>query len=467
MRISRYNRRRSTKVLEIRTPRLAALALFPLTLLAISGIGYHHAISTPVANSSLIPALEREPAAPPPELSVEHLLARELDPQPAAPEHTLVEGFLKSGENLYTALGREGIEPAIIKLIEDLLAPLFNFRRARPGDRFQVAVCPGTGLADFTYQAGPLNIFRVSRNGDGYLAEKIPVIPELKITLVAGEISHSLFEAVTSQNELAQLALDFADLFSWDIDFSTDPRQGDRYRLIVEKLYLDGKFYQYGRILAARYENSHDTYTAVFFEDPDGHGDYYDPNGHSVRRSFLKSPLKFSRISSGYTNRRFHPVLKRYRPHRGIDYAAPRGTPVWAVGDGTVISKGWMGQAGKAVRVRHPNGYISSYGHLHGYARGIRPGKKVKQKQVIGYVGATGLATGPHLDFRMKKNGEFVNPLKIKRPRAQSVPAKSMDRFAARRDKVLWAMETSAPGTVFADLDFSPPTLASSRATLR
>lgn len=467
MRILRYHWRKSPELIEIHPGRLAAFALFPLGLLIISGIGYR-AASPPVSTSSLIPAFVQEHTEVR-ESSAEYILEHEITPglSPAYdPKPAKTEGFLKSGESLYLVLVREGIDQKTVMLIQDLLSPFFNFRQARPGDRFQVTA-GAAGLTEFTYQSGPLNIFRVSRNGDSYLAEKVPVFPDLRITLISGELKNSLFETVTEQNELPQLALDFADLFSWDIDFSLDPRQGDTYRIVVEKLYLEGKFYQYGRILAAQYENSGETHTAIFFEDPDGKGDYFDREGKSVRRSFLKSPLKFSRISSGYTNRRFHPVLKRYRPHRGIDYAAPTGTPVWAIGDGVVISKGWLGQAGKAVRIRHPNGYISSYGHLNRFARGIRRGVKVKQKRVIGYVGATGLATGPHLDFRMKKNGKFVNPLRIKRPRERSVPTKYLDEFRAHRDRTLWAIKSSHPGTVFAGPDFSLPRLATSRISLR
>ncbi|MDD5222632.1 MAG: peptidoglycan DD-metalloendopeptidase family protein [bacterium] len=208
--------------------------------------------------------------------------------------------------------------------------------------------------------------------------------------------------------------------------------------------------------MAAEYQNGGETYTAIFFEDPKGRGDYYDQEGKSIRRAFLKSPVKFSRISSGFTHRRFHPVLKIFRPHLGVGYAAPRGTPIWAIGDGTIVARGWMGGAGKAVRIKHPNGYITSYGHLSRFARGISPGVKVKQQQVIGYVGATGLATGPHLDFRVKKNGKFVNSLTIQGPRAQAVDRAYLPNFNLHRQKIAQAFNTPDPTSLFAQAPSHP-----------
>jgi murein DD-endopeptidase MepM/ murein hydrolase activator NlpD len=449
----------------------------------ISGLGYR--ILAPAATSSFIflPSLraggpygleagpEIKPvAAEPGVLSAELILEEEIAPFPrnyaesptrSGNSLTLIEGSVKAREGLSAALTTAGLDQEMISLIESRLAPILNFRTCRPGDRFKASVNAGGELTEFAYESDPMSIFRVFREGDEYLAEKVLVQPDLRVANVSGEVSSSLFEGLVSAGENPQLAMDFADLFAWDVDFSTETRSGDRFRILVEKLFLEGKFYQYGRVLAAEYQNGGETYAAIFYEDPRGRGDYYDEDGKSLRRAFLKSPLKFSRISSGFTRRRYHPVLKIFRPHYGIDYAAPRGTPVWAICDGTVVAKGWMGGAGKAVRIRHPNGFITSYGHLSQFARGIRRGAKVRQQQVIGYVGATGLATGPHLDFRVKKNGRFVNPLSIRGSRSLAVDRAYLADFNLHRQKIAQAFNTPDPTSLFAQAPGLPVEVSS------
>lgn len=461
MKITRNHPLKPSEPIHIPLPRIPILVIVPIVLILVSGLGYR--ILAPVNTSSVFfspsrPGPEEFPAEPGVQ-SVELILEEETSPRPGnyaenstGPFNslTVIEGSVKAGEGLSAALTTAGLDPEMIKLIEGRLAPIFNFRKCRPGDRFKASVNAEGGLTEFAYESDPMNIFRIFRGDDDYVAEKVQVEPELRVANVAGEISSSLFEALVSAGESAQLAMDFADLFSWDVDFSTDTRSGDRFRILVEKLYLEGRFYQYGRVLAAEYQNGGETFAAIFYEDPQGRGDYYDQEGKSIRRAFLKSPLKFSRISSGFTRRRYHPVLKIFRPHYGIDYAAPRGTPVWAIGDGLVLARGWMGGAGKAIRIRHPNGFITSYGHLSQFARGIRQGARVKQQQVIGYVGATGLATGPHLDFRVKKNGRFVNPLKIQGPRTLSVARAYLADFNAYRQKIAQAFNTPDPTSLFA-----------------
>jgi len=197
----------------------------------------------------------------------------------------------------------------------------------------------------------------------------------------------------------------------------------------VEKYYVGDVFVRYGRVLYAQYEREGRRHQAAYFEAEPGKGDYYTPQGESLRKALLRSPLKFTRISSGYSRSRPHPILGVNRPHLGVDYAAPSGTPIWAVADGTVVSCGWNGGYGKLVVIKHPKGYQSSYGHLSGYAPGMARGKAVRQKQVIGYVGSTGLSTGPHLDFRLQKDGVYRNPLKEISPRAPSLTAEQMPAF--------------------------------------
>jgi murein DD-endopeptidase MepM/ murein hydrolase activator NlpD len=198
--------------------------------------------------------------------------------------------------------------------------------------------------------------------------------------------------------------------------------------VVVEKRYREGEFKGYGRILAARFVNQDTPYEGFLLEDG-GRGEYYTADGKSLRKAFLKAPLDFRRISSGYSNARLHPVLNIVRPHHGIDYAAPTGTPIKAIGSGTVVAVARTKAAGKYVKIRHMNGYESAYLHMSRYARGIRSGQKVAQGQVIGYVGATGYATGPHLDFRMKRYGKYLNPSRVTNPRSQPVSRERMDEF--------------------------------------
>ncbi len=230
------------------------------------------------------------------------------------------------------------------------------------------------------------------------------------------------------------LALELSEIFAWDIDFTTDLRKGDTYRLVVEELWHNGEFRKHGRILAAEFSNNGVTHQAYFHEHK-GKPGYYDPKGKSMRRAFLKAPLSYRRISSGYGNRR-HPITKRYQTHKAVDYAAPRGTPVSAVGDGTVVHAGYKGPNGNLVIIRHPNGYKTYYLHLHKIARGVRRGRKVTQGQVIGTVGSTGRATGPHLDFRIKKGKRFINPLKLVIPKDPGLPASALDEYRTLRSRM-------------------------------
>ncbi|MBN1622496.1 MAG: M23 family metallopeptidase [Endomicrobiales bacterium] len=227
-----------------------------------------------------------------------------------------------------------------------------------------------------------------------------------------------------------EVIISFAEIFAWQIDFLTEPRVGDVYKLVWEKTVTehDGKTIE-EKIIGAQYIASGHTNTAILFEHDNNKTGYYNINGDSLFKAFLKAPLQYRRISSFFSNRRFHPILKIYRPHHGIDYAAPIGTPVSAIGNGKVIFAGKKGGYGRLIRIKHSNGFESYYGHLHGYARGIKTGSYINQGQVIGYVGSSGLSTGPHLDFRMKKHGKFVNFLKLKIPPSKKIPEKEKPEF--------------------------------------
>jgi len=372
-------------------------------------------------------------------------LLRIHPPPPPSPDRVLT-GIIPKGQNLSSALRSQGLAKDLVETICLHLKSVVNLRRVKPGDAFEVRLSPQGQFLHLSYTAGPLNIYRLSLTPAGeWLAVKKEMPVDKYWARVSGEIFTNLFDAIDQAGERDSLVTDFADIFAWEIDFHTDPQPGDRFEMVVEKYYVGDAFVRYGRILYAEYARENRKHQAVYFEPAAGTGDYYTPQGESLRKALLRSPLKFTRISSGYSRSRPHPILGGNRPHLGVDYAAPLGTPVWAVADGTVVSCGWMGGYGKQLRVRHPNGYQSLYGHLSGFASGIAKGRPVRQKQVIGFVGATGLATGPHLDFRLQKNGIYRNPLKEVSPRAPSLAADQMPEFQRGLDPFLnWVSDSSA-----------------------
>jgi murein DD-endopeptidase MepM/ murein hydrolase activator NlpD len=250
-----------------------------------------------------------------------------------------------------------------------------------------------------------------------------------------------------SLGEQAQLVLDFAEIFAWDFDFAQDSQPGDRFRMLVEKVYTGDQFVRYGRILVAEYEEvGGKVHTGIYFRDGAESG-YYTPAGESLRRAFLKSPLEFTRISSRFSYARRHPILGGVRPHLAVDYAAPQGTPVFAVADGVVESAGWLGGNGNTVTLRHRSSFKTMYNHLSGFARGIRAGALVRQRQLIGFVGSTGLATGPHLDYRVIKDGRFVNPLKQVFLPGKPISSAARQEFVEARDSRIRQLREAVAAT--------------------
>ena len=275
-----------------------------------------------------------------------------------------------------------------------------------------------------------------------------PIAYQIRIEAVSATVQDSLFTAIESVGEQDGLAFQLAQIFGWDLDFYTDTQSGDLVRAVVEKRYLAGRFAGYGNVLAAEYINNGTPYEAVRFHDAAGLPAYYKPNGQPLKREFLRSPLKFAaRVTSGFSYHRFHPILKIYRPHLGVDYAAPMGAPVQTIGSGTVISAGWHGGGGREVKIRHANGYDTLYLHLSRIL--VHRGERVVQGQRIGLVGMSGLATGPHLDFRIEHNGHFENfqVLRRKLPPAAPVAASARAAFASLRQHWLGTLEALAPGT--------------------
>jgi murein DD-endopeptidase MepM/ murein hydrolase activator NlpD len=322
------------------------------------------------------------------------------------------------------------LSPAGVHALVDAARPAYDLAHLVVGQPYGLATTLTGELRAFTYRIDHVRTLRVSREGEALRAVVLTREYDARVSVVAGTIDSSLFASVTDSGEEDQLALDLADIFAWDVDFNTEIQRGDSYRLAVEKLYVEGAFARYGKILAAEFTRGGRRLEAVRFDGERSSG-YYTAEGTPLRKAFLRSPLKFSRISSGFSRARFHPILNVTRPHYGVDYAAPVGTPVLASANGVVVSAGWLGGYGKAVRLHHPNGYESLYGHLSRID--VRAGQRVEQGARIGAVGMTGLATGPHLDYRMTRNGEFVDPLRIQSPPAEPVAAEDRAAFDAAR----------------------------------
>ncbi len=347
------------------------------------------------------------------------------------PQVRIIEGEVKEKSSLAKSLSEKKIPLRWIHLVISKLEPHVNFRKIK-GGTYQFITDVKGELVKFIYHRGPTEVFEVERNDQGYTAARKPVTLQTRLVKVGGEIRSSLFEAMDAAGEGDSLTITFADILAWEIDFYKDVREGDRFKIIVEKIYHGDQFIRYGDIHAVEYEGGEKCYKGIRYQ-----GDYYDEKGLSLKKTFLKSPLRFNRISSKFSRARKHPILGGVRPHLGIDYAAPTGTAIWAVADGTVASCGWSGGFGNQVAIRHPNGYVTFYGHLSRWGRGIRTGVRVAQKQIIGYVGSTGLSTGPHLDYRVAKGGRFRNPLKESFPGGAPIGKAETDAFQRVRDEMI------------------------------
>lgn len=348
-----------------------------------------------------------------------------------------MRGKVKPGQTFCSILSGQGFPSLTIAECVEAFKPVFNCRKLSPGDEYRIKTDGQGNLLNLTLQTDLVSIYHLNKEDGKLLPSKDTICLNKKITTVSGVIEDSLFGAITKSGELEQLAIDFAEIFAWDIDFRHDLQKGDHFSIVIEKYFKDDQFFSYGKFKAAEYKNQNKVYRAIYFKDPKGQEGFFTPEGISIKRSFLRSPLKFTRISSGYTHSRFHPILKEYKPHLGVDFAAPQGTPVLAVGDGVVLEKGWKNGNGNTVSIRHPLGYVTMYNHLSGFGKNIKIGGRVQQKNIVGYVGATGLATGPHLDYRMKKNNTFINPMKEKFPSGFPVDNAYRRLFAETSQKMI------------------------------
>jgi murein DD-endopeptidase MepM/ murein hydrolase activator NlpD len=361
-------------------------------------------------------------------------------PRPREPL-TTIRGTISRQATLVSALSGY-IPVAHVAQLVASARPLYDLARISVGRPFALTLGRDGVLRAFSYGIDELRTLRIVRRGGDLRAEIVAREYETKVGVVSGTIETSLFAAIAAEGEGDQLALDLADIFAWDVDFNTEIRSGDSFRAAVEKLSLDGSPVRYGRILAAEFVRGGRVLRAFRHEGATG-AFYYDADGNPLRKAFLRSPLRFTRISSRFARSRLHPILRIRRPHLGVDYAAPTGTPVHAAADGVVILAGWLGGYGRTVRIRHANGYETLYGHLARIA--VKRGQRVGQGDRVGTVGATGLATGPHLDYRMVRNRTFVDPLRVVSPPATPMPESERAAFLESSRRALALLAGAAP----------------------
>jgi murein DD-endopeptidase MepM/ murein hydrolase activator NlpD len=331
-----------------------------------------------------------------------------LAPPPInVPQTEIVEDTIQKNRTFVATLVDYEVPVVIANDIADLIKPIFDLRRLRRGNAFRLEKEGDGTLRKFEYKIDDESVLKVEKGSEAYEAKVEKLDLETRETVVTAEIQSSLWNALADFPKREYLATELAEIFQWQVDFSTEIQPGDQIRLIVEAAVHDGTFVKYGKIHAAELINARRKYRGYRFKDS-----YYDEKGVSLKRAMLASPLKFTpRISSGFTTRRMHPILGRERSHLATDYAAPTGSAVVAVANGTVTFAGWDGGYGNLVRIKHATGFTSGYAHLSRISAGIRPGYLVKQSEVIGLVGQTGLATGPHLHFMMAKGGTPINPV--------------------------------------------------------
>ena len=379
---------------------------------------------------------------------------------------------VKPNEIMATVLTRAGFSTHDIgRIVPALREAGFNFQTMRPGDslfvlrrpdengdspperRGKMGTVPEGTVPIFPpptrllYRQNLQTVYRIDLDSTAVRISMLLKYITKTTAFIKGTITGSLYETMMALGETSQLIMDYTDVFGWEIDFFSEVQPNDSFAILFERKYCDSVCVGYGAILAASYWGQVGSFSGYRFTDAEGTTDYYNADGENLRKTFQKSPLRFSRVTS-FFGRRYHPILRIVREHQGIDYGAPTGTPVEAVADGRVVSAGWSGGYGRLVVLGHAEGYETRYGHLSGFGKGIIAGAPVRQGQVIGYVGMTGLATGPHLHYEVRKDGTPVNPLKLNPPRRSPVKKEYLAQFQQTRDslaRVMASLERGQP----------------------
>ena len=332
-----------------------------------------------------------------------------------------LEETVEKGDSISKIFSRMNLSAKLLHRIINSSNEAKQLARIRPGETLKVNVDGEGNFLGLILERNAIKSLNIQAKDDEFRTRTIERGLETRIASASGTIASSLYQGAQRAGLSDELTMELANIFGWDIDFALEIRAGDHFSLVYEEEYLDGEHYGSGSILAAEFVNRGTVFRAVRYRDKEGNNNYFSPDGRSMRKAFLRAPVDFRRISSRFTKARWHPVLGKKRPHKGVDYAAATGTPIKAAGDGRVIFRGRKGGYGKTVIIQHGNQYTTLYGHMSSYKRSVKSGSRVKQGQVIGYVGKTGLATGPHLHYEFRVNGVHRNPLTIKIPAASPI----------------------------------------------
>lgn len=347
---------------------------------------------------------------------------------------------IKSGDNLSSLFNSQGLSASVVYQVASTLKYGKTLGRIRPGEVLEFRINNEGTLTQLRYVQSKLESVFFNKIDEGYRAELITLSPEIRPTYASGTIESSLFLASQKAGLSQNLTMELAGIFGWDIDFVQDIRNGDTFNLLYEEKYLEGEKLGDGDILVASFTNQGQTYTTVRYTDSKGDIDYYTPDGKSMKKAFLRTPVDFTRISSRYDPNRLHPIFKTKRPHRAVDYAAPMNTPIKAAGDGRVQFSGWQNGYGNVVFIEHPNNIVTIYAHANKLAR-LKKGQKVRQGQIIAYVGKTGWATGPHLHYEFRVNGVHRNPMTVKLPDAAPIAKSEMINFKKKSELMIARLE--------------------------
>lgn len=342
---------------------------------------------------------------------------------------SVLKAVLKRNQTPAGVLYEAGVDKNDVAGILNSLEPYVDFRRLRPGNYFKLFLDKEQRVQSVDLYKNALEQSSTRRGLHGWLGEKVEIPIETAPAAVKGTISSSLWVALKATGESAQLVNEFVDVFAWDIDFYSEVFPGDTFRVLVEKKFSDGDFIGYGNIEAAEFVSAGKVFRAYMHEEEDGAVGYFDEDGNSMRKQLLKSPLKYGHVTSRFGKRR-HPILGYTRAHNGIDYGVPTGTPTWSVGEGRVVTAGWHRGFGKFVEIKYANGWLAQYAHLSKIK--VKKGQRVSQKQIIGLTGSTGMSTGPHLHYGLKRHGKFVNPLAQSFSRGKALTGKSLELFKGR-----------------------------------
>ncbi|MCK5237440.1 MAG: peptidoglycan DD-metalloendopeptidase family protein [Deltaproteobacteria bacterium] len=357
---------------------------------------------------------------------------------------------LKSRDTLASTLTSLGFSPTVVGRVCARAGKVSNLTRLRSGQEIVVTALDGVlERVDFRYgkfesvfveRIEKIDGVENSQTGDDYFATKITIPVKNRLKTVSSTIENSLYEDGLSAGATPNIIMGLTDLFAWDVDFATDIQKGSFFRVYYQSTLSESGDRLRDKILGAEIATNGKKSYAYYYTDEEGRGDYYDENGQSLERTLLRSPLRYSRISSYFSKRRFHPIHKKYKAHHGIDYAAPSGTPVESSGDGKVIYAGWKGGYGNYVVIRHNSKYTTAYGHFSRIKKGIKKGKYVRQGDVIGYVGSTGISTGPHLHYEVRVRGKVVNPLNVKSSPRKQLKGEALESFITAREEVIRSM---------------------------